>query len=189
MRYLLRIGEIILGSGLWAFVFRWLIDGIKDYVIKKKLFKNVVYETFWNSFVMEFTYETNTKLLQFLSDTDIIIYKYYFTAWEIILQSGLIKNIKFNDMLFLQQLYFQIEKLDDAIKEYYKLPYNERLARKKSFIAVTNKLVELHNQFVNSKHLKVWLKKYGKSFEKDQLALRTEFKGKEFPPKELPKAD
>jgi len=189
MKYILRISEIIFGSGLLVFFFKWVVDGIKSLVIKRKLFKNVVYEIFLNTLAMGFTCETNMGLLNFPSNTDIVIYKYSFTAWRTLLQSGFIKNIKFKDMLFLEQLYFQIEKLDESIKEYYGLPYNERMARQRTFRAVTNRLIELHNGFVTSEHFKVWNKKYGDSYVKDSLELMVEFKGKKFPPEPLPKTE
>ena len=52
-------------------------------------------------------------------------------------------------------------------------------------MAITNKLTDLHNGFINSAKFKSWKEKYAKSFKKDQWELMLEFKGKEFKPTEL----
>jgi len=185
MKSILRISQFIFGSGLWLFFIKWLIDGIKNVRIKNRFFKNVIYEVFFNTMAMEFTCETNWEILENPRRTDIMIYKYSFTAWQILLQSGFIKNIRFKDMLILQYLYFQIEKLDERIKRHYDLTYDRRIASRETFKGITDRLIKLHNEFVTSNVFKNWEKKYGESFQRDQLELISEFRGEKFSPSVL----
>jgi len=185
MDYILNIGRLLFGTGLWFFIIKSYIEWRRNVQIKDKLFKNVIYEVFFNIWVMEFTHETNCKMLNNPKQTDIIIHKYPFTAWQILLQSGFIKDIKLKDILILEQLYFQIEKLDYSIKKYYDSPFIERIRTRKTFLAITNRLSDLHNGFVNSPKFKAWKEEYAESFEKDYLELILEFKGKKFKPAEL----
>ncbi len=185
MNYILNIGELLFGTGLWFFIIKSLIQWRRNVRIKNKLFKNVIYEVFFNIWAMEFTHETNCKMLNNPKQTNIIIHKYFFTAWQILLQSGFIKDIKLKDILILEHLYFQIEKLDYFIRKYYDSPFIERIRTRKTFLAITNKLTDLHNGFVNSPKFKAWKEEYAKSFEKDQWELMLEFKGEKFKPIEL----
>jgi len=179
------IGEILFGSGLWFFIIRSLIQCGRKKKIKNKLLQNLIYEVFTNILVMEDTVETNWKIYENPRETKMTIYKYSYTAWQTFLQSGFIKDIKLRDILILEQLYYQIEKFDQVIKKYYDFPYDRRMEGIEAFKEATIKLIELHNGFVKSPTFETWKKKYAESYEKDQLKLMFEFKGKKLEPKDL----
>jgi len=184
---ILRISELIFAAGLWLFFIKWLIDGIKNARIKNKLFKNVIYEVFFNTLTMELTYETNRRILNrpHEYETDLIPHKYAFAAWQTLLQSALLRNMRLKDILFLQRLYFQIEEIDQFNKWHYNLRYEKQVESRNTLLEKTNSIAKLHNELINSKKFQNWVKKYGEYFKRHQLDLMPAFPMR-FPPSPLP---
>lgn len=175
---------MILGSGLLAIVIKSVWDGIRKKIIRHKLWKNVVYEIFWNMNITSLNYEESIKVLKKPMEPG-VVHSYNYTAWETLLQSGFLKDLAFEKIKILDLFYMRIKIIEDEIKRFHTLPFVDRQAKVNLDILQRslNRIAIFYNSMQNSKFLKKCLDKYTKSYIQDYSHIFSDFEL--IPPGEL----